>query len=203
MGAQDKRSKEAEEIAEKWIRTRGFVPKRFSKQEKKNSKTPDFSVFKGKELLFFCEVKSSRDDFLNDLLNNAEPGEIVGGARNDPTHNRISNDINKASKQFLAVNPGHDHPNVLASVNYDRNSDFMDIINVASGNFIDDEGRHHPIYKKYSEGRTKEALEIIDLIVWFNGVSTQEKYFFTMKNINQHQHICEILGVDPDLIKIL
>ena len=198
MVAQDKRSKEAVEIAEEWLRSLGLKPRRFSKQEMKSGKTPDFRVFKDEELVFFCEVKSPRDDFLDDLLNEAELGEIVGGLRNDPTHNRISAHIYTASKQLLAVNPKHERSNVLVIVNYDEDSDFMDISQVITGNFIDDTGKSHPIYKKYSEGRTKKALEDVDVIVWFDEPNSKPKYFSTTKDINRYQHLSKMLENNPD-----
>ena len=60
----------------------------------------------------YCEVKSPRDDWLDEQLERAPPGMIVGGGRPDPTFNRIARNIVKAVKQFDAVNPDHSLSNV-------------------------------------------------------------------------------------------
>lgn len=48
------------------------------------NQTPDFRVYSGDELLFYCEVKSVfGDDF--------------EGSRNDPTYNKIQNKVYEAN----------------------------------------------------------------------------------------------------------
>src|SRR5262249_31410695 len=56
----------------------------------------------GDTLKAFCEVKSPRDDWLDDQIEAASPGQIAGGARSDPTFNRIARHVDKAASQFDA-----------------------------------------------------------------------------------------------------
>jgi len=48
--------------AELWLAEKGLTTERFSKEEMRCGKTPDFRVLKGDELRAFCEVKSSPED---------------------------------------------------------------------------------------------------------------------------------------------
>lgn len=90
-----------EERVYSFLKTMKLEPLRFSKEELKASKTPEFRVYKDGKLICYCEVKSIFDD-------NFE------GVRPDPTYNTIQNKIHEAVKQFDSVNPFHDYPNVLA-----------------------------------------------------------------------------------------
>lgn len=55
-------------------------PERFTPAEMASGKTPDFRVFSGNDLEFYCEVKSPEEDtWLDDQMDKAVPGEIVGG----------------------------------------------------------------------------------------------------------------------------
>ena len=74
---------------------------------------PDFRLVSWRGFAGFCEVKSPRDDWLDEQLEQAPPLTVVGGARSDPTFNRIARNIEKAVRQFDAVNPDHGVPNVL------------------------------------------------------------------------------------------
>jgi hypothetical protein len=115
---------EEESRVKLYLEELGFTSRNFSKTEKRSGKTPDFRVFSGEEIIFYCEVKSiSKDHWLRNRLEeqskSAAPNEFAGGARNDPVFNRVSSDIHEAVKQFDAVNKDLIHPNVLAFVNHD------------------------------------------------------------------------------------
>jgi hypothetical protein len=90
-----------EEKVERYLTDRGFSLERFSKTARRTGKTPDFRVFKDKQFAFFCEVKSIDLD------------TWFGGLKNDPTFNRLTSDIHDAVKQFNAVNPMLEYPNVF------------------------------------------------------------------------------------------
>lgn len=91
--------------AERWLAEKGLTTERFSKQEMRRGRTPDFRIWKGDELRAFCEVKSSPEDqWLNIQIEKAAPGAIAGGSRSDPIFNRLAADIHEAVKQFDAVN---------------------------------------------------------------------------------------------------
>ena len=55
------------------------------------------------------------------------PGVVFGGAKNDPTFNRLTIDIHTAVKQFDAVNPDVASPNVLTFVNHEPQCGFLDL----------------------------------------------------------------------------
>ena len=94
-----------EEVVLKLFADRGLKAVRFTQAEmRQGTKTPDFQVFRGDDLVFYCEVKSvERDRWLDDKLDSVVPGTTVGGSRDDPTFNRLTADIHTAAKQFLSL----------------------------------------------------------------------------------------------------
>src|ERR1700724_3167483 len=74
---------------------------RFTEQEMRQGKTPDFRVFKEAEFALYSEAKHVQEDtWLEDLLAESPPLEIVGGARQDPAFNKLGGHIYQAAKQF-------------------------------------------------------------------------------------------------------
>lgn len=146
----------------------GLVLERFSHAETVTGRTPDFRVYRAGELVAYCEVKSPRDDWLDDRLARARPFEIVGGGRNDPTFNRLARHIEKAASQFDAVNPGRDFLNILAFVNHDDDSGFNDLVETVTGYFHTESGSKIPTMMHISEGRIGQAKRSVDLVVWIN-----------------------------------
>ena len=129
----------------------GLRVERFSKAEMCQGRTPDFRVFANDELAFFCEVKTAQEDeWLDKQLAAAPPLTLVGGARPDPTYNRINNYIHSAARQFDAVNPAMDRPNVLAIVNGDHGAAITDLISVLTGNAYCEGGEVIPMFREYS-----------------------------------------------------
>lgn len=106
-----------EEKVKSYLERKGFTVERFSKEEMRACKTPDFRISRNGEFLFYCEVKSSPADKWPDEQLNDTPCKLAKGARNDPIFNRLTTDIYEAVKQFDAVNIDQKHPNVLALVN--------------------------------------------------------------------------------------
>lgn len=103
----------------------------------RKGKTPDFRVFAGNELAFYCEVKTAQEDeWLDKQWAAAPPLTLVGGSRPDPIYNRISNYISIGVGQLDAVNPAIESPNVLAIVNGDDGAGFTDLIQVLTGNAL-------------------------------------------------------------------
>jgi len=69
-----------------YLRSLGLEPRRFSTAERRGRRTPDFQVYDGGALAFYCEVKAvAPDQWLDQQLAGAPPGVIVGGVRDDPT----------------------------------------------------------------------------------------------------------------------
>ncbi|MGA7323141.1 MAG: hypothetical protein WBX25_01340, partial [Rhodomicrobium sp.] len=84
-------------------------------------------------LTAYCELKSPRDDWLDDQLTQAPPGNIVGGSRKDPTFNRLARRVEKAVGQFDRVNTAHELPNILVFVNHDPASHINDLRETSTG----------------------------------------------------------------------
>lgn len=167
----------AEQFAEKYLSACHLSPERFTKDEKRRGKTPDFRVMSGNELVLYCEGKHvQRDDWLRKQLRAAQPLEFVGGLRPDPVFNRLSNHIHEAAQQFKAVNPDHVYPNVLIFANSDGQCGAEDLRSVITGNFHAQGGTVEPIYTQYSEGRIREEKFVIDAYVWWDDWKLAERF---------------------------
>jgi hypothetical protein len=147
--------------------------RRFNKTEMFKRKTPDFRVFKGDELSFYCEVKEIVKD------------EWANGVRSDPIFNRLSDDIHAAAKQFVSVNPSQEYPNVLAFINNDKQCGYLDLIGVITGHLLLENNQSASIYLKYSEGRIVDDKFRIHLYLWFDAF-TANKFLF---NTLDHRHL--------------
>ncbi len=183
----------------------GFRVERFKKAELRKGRTPDFRVFARDALVFYCEVKTAQEDeWLDKQLAAAPPLTLVGGARPDPTYNRIENYVHNAVGQLDAVNPVMDYPNVLAIVNGDDAAGFTDLIQVLTGNAYCDSGEVIPIFFEYSEGRIREEKLRVHLYLWFNERKEgKPQMFFPEIHPSHHLTLCRHFGKDPSTIKRL
>lgn len=180
----------------------GLRLSRFSKNETRAGKTPDFRVMDDVRLFAYCEVKSPRDEWLDEQIDQAEPGEIVGRPRPDPIFNRLSTMVGKAAKQFNAVNPERSVPNILAIVNHDDASHPGDLLETLTGFFHADNGTRHPTMRHVSEGRLREAKDLIDLYVWINAQNGRVQGYLFSESVPAHvDALCAILGLDRDKIQ--
>jgi len=119
---------DGEARVKEYLIAKGLRVERFSKTELRQGKTPDFRVFAGDELAFYCEVKTAQEDeWLDKQLAAVPPGTLAGGLRPDSTYNRISSYISSAVGQLDAVNPALEFPNVLAIVNGDDGAGVTDL----------------------------------------------------------------------------
>lgn len=121
-----------------YLTSHGLRPRRFTKAEMRKGKTPDFRVYQGRTLAFYCEVKTKEDWLLPEALK-APPGAIFGGLRDDFTYFRLTEYIHTAAQQFAAVNPAEEYPNVLAIVANDP-----DVLIPRSANRADRVALHEP-----------------------------------------------------------
>jgi hypothetical protein len=180
---------------------KGFKCKRFSKSERESKQTPDFSVFMGSELVFYCEVKTIiEDNWIYNLVKAAPEGIIVGGSRQDPTLNRITTKNHEAVLQFNSDNNKDEHPNVLVFVNHDKHCRWLSLCEALTGFFFTKEGEQHPIFRRYSEGRIKKDKMKIDLYIWdddFRGVN----YLFIRRNPKHLTDLCRYFATSPAEIK--
>jgi hypothetical protein len=130
------------------------------------------------------------------------PGTIFGGARPDPTYNRISSQIHSAAGQFDSVNPKCEFPNVLAIVNSDSQAGKIDLIAVLTGNAYTDDG---PVamFLNFSDGRIREEKRRIHLYLWFDEGKPDPFMFFSETHPDHHATLCRNFDIDQARIKRL
>ncbi len=188
-------------IVEEILRSHWLMPQRFTKAEMRAGKTPDYRVMRGDALAAFCEVKSPRDDWLDDQLDEAAPGQIVGGLRDDPVFNRLSRIIEKAASQFDAVNASREVPNILFLVNHDTTSDYGDLRETLTGMFFTEDGTRYPTVKHVSEGKIKEAKFRIDAYAWFDRKTSRLQGWMLSESMPEHvDAICSMFRLDKTKI---
>jgi len=196
---------DGEARVQEYLIASGLRVERFSKAELRQGRTPDFRVFAGDALAFYCEVKTAQEDeWLDKQLAAAPPLTLVGGSRPDPTYNRVSSHVHNAVQQFDAVNPLTEVPNVLAIVNGDKGAGFTDLIQVLTGNAYCDSGNVVPMFREYSEGRIRDEQLRVHLYLWFNEWKAGDpQMFFPEAHIGHHAAVCRHFGVDSTELKRL
>ena len=138
------------------------------------AKTPDFRINSWRGFGGYCELKSPRDDWLDEQLEGSG-GEIVGGARQDPTFNRLARNIKEAGKQFRRANPDRGHPNVLVLVNHDRASHVGDLLETLTGRFHAESGE---TYLTMPHVAARVADVPVDLYVWIDAARRTVQLLF-------------------------
>jgi hypothetical protein len=175
---------------------------RFDRAETLAGRTPDFRVRRDGELVAYCEVKSPRDDWLDEQLDSAAPGQIVGGARSDSTFNRIARHVQKAATQFEAVNDKRSVPNILVFINHADDGGFGDLQETLTGMFHTAKGERIPTMTHISNGRLGEARLKIDLYIWIDNKTRRvQGYLFNETNAAHVETLCVLLGLDRSRIK--
>jgi hypothetical protein len=104
------------------------------------------------------------------------------------------------------VNPNREYPNVLVFTSSDRGCMFTDLISTLTGNFYAEGGAVEPIYKSVSDGRIKAEKYTIDLYVFkddFPGGLDKEHVHFQNKGSKHYLRLCELLGSNPSLHKVI
>jgi hypothetical protein len=181
----------------------GLALERFTHAQTVRGKTPDFRVLRACELVAFCEVKSPRDDWLDNLLEAATPGEMVGGGRSDPIFNRIARHIQKAASQFDAVNPSREVPNILLFVNHDDMADIRDLRETVTGHFHAESGERIATMTHISDRRIARDKYRIDLYAWLDAKRKRlQGYLFNEAAQPSHvRRLCTLLGLDHSVIR--
>jgi hypothetical protein len=190
----------AEQFAADCLNRQSLRTERFTKNEMRVSKTPDYRVFKNADLVAYCEAKHVQyDEWLEKQLVQAQPLQLIGGLRHDPIFNRLTAHIHTAHKQFIAVNPRYDHPNILVLANSDRHCTFVgDLLGVLTGNFYGASGAVEPIFKEYSDGRIMFEKMTIDVYVWWNDWQEVERpKMWFWRNSQHYANVSALLGSDP------
>jgi hypothetical protein len=152
-------------------------------------------VFQAGELVAFCEVKSPRDDWLENQLSAAPPGQITGGGRPDPVFNRLARHIQKAATQFDAVNKDQIVPNILVFVNHDRDSHSGDLREALTGVFHGDSGVRYLTMPNIAEGLVGQSKRRIDLYTWIDAATKRVQGHVFSEAIPQHvATLCRLLA---------
>jgi hypothetical protein len=173
----------------------------FSQTELLTGKTPDFRVFKNGQHVAYCEVKSPRDDRLDELLDAAPPGTIVGYGGNDPTFNRLARHIRDAAAQFDAVDPTRELPRILAIVNHDEKSGVLDLLETLTGKLYCEGGKSFPTMMHIARDRLKGVQYRIDLYVMINEHKPRVvSNVFTQDDESHCLALCGLLGLAPAAI---
>jgi hypothetical protein len=134
-----------------------------------DERRPDFQMVSFRGLVGYCEVKSPRDDWLDEQLEQAPGGTIVGGARSDPVFNRIKRHIIKAVTQFDVVNADRSLPNVLVFVNHDDASSYRDLHETLTGQIKAASGKLYELLPPHIlDAKLKAARERVDLFIWID-----------------------------------
>jgi hypothetical protein len=179
---------DSESMASDFLAQYSLRAKRFSKQELRKGRTPDFRVFKDGALAFYCEVKELTAD-------------VNEGLRSDPTFNNLTDDIHQAVKQFRAVNADGAVPNVLVTVNSRRECGFRDLLGVLTGYFFVGDGTADKIYSQYSEGRLKDDRLLVHLFLWLDRYKAHQFHF----NLIDRRHLsklCHYFDIDEHKIVV-
>jgi hypothetical protein len=176
-----------------------IILRRFESIDTLTRRTPDFKVLRDGILVAFCEVKSPRDDWLDQQIEAATSGQIVGRARPDPTFNRIARHIEKAASQFDAVNGDRTVPNILVFVNHADAAGPNDLLETVTGTFFAENGQRFATVRHISQGRLASVREIIDLYIWIDQKTSRTSYFFN-KDPNRVTALCDLLQIDATKI---
>jgi hypothetical protein len=165
-------------------------------------RTPDFQVIQNGVPVAYFELKSPRGEWLDNKLDDAKPGEIVCGCRNDPTFNRIGRHAQNAAEQFRAVNETRALPNILVFLNHDDASGFGDLMETFTGLFHSADGSRYETMAHVAS-RLKNAKEQIDLCVWINGRTSRVQGILFNRDAtpNYLNQLCVLLGKNSADIK--
>jgi hypothetical protein len=128
--------------------------------------TPVRRVLQGGNLVAYTEIKSPRDDWMDERLAEAATGETVGGLREDPLFKRIRRHVRDSPEQFEAVNPAREHPNIMVLFNHSIMNDYRDLREAVTEEFYAEGGDRFPTMKR--EADQLVAKNSIDAIAWID-----------------------------------
>jgi len=198
---------EDETRVSEFLALKGFEVRPLEKSATRFAKTPDFQLFRGGQLVAFCEVKSfTKDRRLDEQLAQAAPGELAGGLRLDPKCNRISNAVHTAAQQLRSVNPVHEFLNFLVLVNHDRAANCKDLVSVLTGQWDPLHGTFDETDTQCSNGRIREVTREIDLCLWIDLFTEHEPFksrLVYLGNDKTRGQVCNMLEIDPQEVKNL
>ncbi len=185
-----------------FLREYNLKAEEFTKIEKRQSKTPDFRVFKTDELVFYCEVKSIDKDDFDDLV--SKHGFYVRTGK-DPTDDIISSKIHKAHKQFNEANKNCELPNVLVFVNHERTFAWAygglqrvvaEVVPLSDGTYLH-------VGNRAIDGRIKTEKFNVHLYIWIDDFhQTNPGFLFVPFQSDYYRNLRDYFGKDPKQINI-
>jgi hypothetical protein len=170
-----------EQFVAEFLARCGLSAGTFSARDRSRSKTPDFKVFKEKQLVFYCEVKSKDEErWLEDLMRQASPRHLAGTLGEDPVSFRLRTYVTQAAQQCSASNPDHRVPNVLAILNDDEATAFEDLLQFLV--------RHIPDTKR-------DLPSSIDLCLWFERGAAEPQAVLLKPGSAHAKTLCELFEI--------
>jgi hypothetical protein len=170
---------EEEKLVEKSLARLGLEAIRFSKEERRAKKTPDFRVFKNSKFCFYCEEKTV------DGRNEQSPSK--------PRMDRVADKIHEAVEQFDSVNIGPEKYNVLVICNKDKDLNHLVLCAYVGGLKVTDGrttfGASAPLGD--ANDRIKEDRFRIHLYIWFNLLPIKSYFIYYTR---EEEEIADLLG---------
>jgi hypothetical protein len=147
------------QFAEQFFTSRGLTVERIREG---TTKTPDFRLRRGSEVVGFCEVKSPQDIFVEraERAVNDGAGQLSGVVERGFTSRQyrcIDRAARKAAEQLRAANPSHSVPNILMVVNHDNYAVEEDFAEAITGYFKG---------QRVIAETVRDAIPEIDAYVW-------------------------------------
>ncbi len=142
---------------------KNIVLERYSEEELKRGKTPDFKLYKDGQLCGYLELKSPRDDYMFE-----HPAAVdVEIRKNLPFHRKLGSHIRHAGSQFCAVNPDHSVPNIMIFVTHSSDIERRDLHATIAGLPAPDGKRIFMLSRKMQE-QVLNAARKVDLFLWID-----------------------------------
>ncbi len=177
----------------------GLRPERFPKPEMRVSghKTPDFKVFQGSALEFYCEVKELTDaDPFERYLQEAASGSGVAAQFNDGKSaiNRLVRRIGQAVEKFKCVNPDRKHLNILAVVNTFDLAGADRLLELLQGFLKLENGGQYATTSAFLRDRVAQIRSEIDLYWWIDHHSHAKapKHFWLSPHSEDGSTFCKL-----------
>jgi hypothetical protein len=129
------------------------------------TKTTDFRILKGGDVVAFCEVKSPQDVFVERVENAIRlvpPGQVGGIIEHGASSRQyrcMERAATKAAEQFNAANPSRQAPNILMIVNHDTVSYESDFVEAVTG-YVEGLG--------YGPTSLRASIPEIDAYIWLD-----------------------------------
>ena len=138
-------------------------------------------------------MKSPRDDY---VLEKPESGEMAI-RKNLPFHRKLGNHIRHAGRQFDAVNPEHNVPNIMVFVSHAPDIERRDLHLTIAGMSAPELGKSIFMLSRKAQEQVLGAARKIDLFLWIDA----EKGTLNHVSVNdapRQAAVLDLLGLKSD-----